>query len=332
MTTNVAVPRAYRLDVHPPPCAGEGLAEDVRRGFASSERRLPPKHFYDERGSDLFEAITRLPEYYQSRTELRILREIAPGLVARHRVGELVELGSGASRKTAALLDAMRAGGRMGRYVPFDVCPEAILAAAGRLTEAYPGLDVHGVAGDFGHHLAGVPPNAGDDARLVAFLGGTIGNLEPADRTPFLRSVAELLDGDDVLLIGTDLAGDPERIRRAYDDSAGVTAEFNLNVLRVINRELEADFDLDAFAHVAVYDPGPPWIEMRLRALADQTVTIGGLGTRVAFAAGEEILTEISCKFTRGSVERMYAAAGLRLIEWHVDPRGWFGVSVATRA
>lgn len=332
MTTRVAAPRPYRLDVHPPGCGGEGLADDVRRGLAAPPRALPPKHFYDERGSELFERITRLPEYYQSRTELRILRRIAPGLVERHGVGELVELGSGASRKTAALLDAMRDAGRLGRYVPFDVCPEAILAAAGRLAEAYPGLDVHGVAGDFGRHLSGVPPRAGSDARLVAFLGGTIGNLEPRERAPFLGSVAELLGEGDLLLMGTDLAGDADRIRRAYDDAEGVTAAFNLNVLRVINRELDADFDLDAFAHVALYDPGPPWIEMRLRSLRDQVATIGALGMEVCLVEGEEIRTEISCKFTRAMVEETYAAAGLRMVEWHADPRGWFAVSVAARA
>lgn len=331
MTTGLA-PRPYRLDVHPPDTTGEGLADDVRRGLAAPPYVLPPKHFYDEHGSDLFERITRLPEYYQSRTELAILRAIAPGLVARRGVGEIVELGSGASRKTAALLDAMREDGRPGRYIPFDVCPEAILAAAGRLTGAYPGLDVHGVAGDFDHHLGGVPDPAAPGSRLVAFLGGTIGNLEPADRTPFLRRVARLLGDDDLLLVGTDLAGDPERIRAAYDDAEGVTAEFNLNVLRVINRELGAGFDLDAFDHVALYDPGPPWIEMRLRSRRDQVVRIPAIGLEVPFARGQEIRTEISCKFTRASVGEMYEAAGLRLVEWHEDPAGWFAVSVAARA
>jgi L-histidine Nalpha-methyltransferase len=331
VTTTLAAPRPYRLDVHPPGPGGGGLAADVRRGLAATPKSLPPKHFYDERGSELFEQITRLPEYYQSRAELRILREVAPGLVRRHGIEELVELGSGSSRKTAALLDAMREDGRRGRYVPFDVCPEAILAAAGRLAGAYPGLEVHGVAGDFDHHLPGVPPARGA-RRLVAFLGGTIGNLEPDERTPFLRSVRALLGEGDVLLVGTDLAGDAERIRVAYDDAQGVTAAFNLNVLRVINRELDADFDLDAFAHVAVYDPGPPWIEMRLRSLADQVVAIGALGMRVRLAAGEEIRTEISCKFTRPMVAAMYERAGLRLLEWHLDPGGRFAVSVAARA
>ena len=323
--------RPYRLDVHPSLDEGAGLREDARSGLTAAVKSLPPKYFYDERGSDLFERITQLPEYYQSRTELRILRAIADGVVRRHRIGELVELGSGSSRKTAVLLDAMREARTLRRYVPFDVCPEAVLAAAGRLRGEYPALDLHGVAGDFDHHLGGVPDPDGDGARLVAFLGGTIGNLEPAARAPFLRSVADLMGPDDILLVGTDLAGDPARILPAYDDAEGVTAEFNLNVLRVLNRELDADFDLDAFSHVALYDPGPPWIEMRLRAERAQRVHLGALDLEIAFAAGEELRTEISCKFTREAVDGMYAEAGLRLVEWHEDPRGWFGVSVARR-
>jgi L-histidine N-alpha-methyltransferase len=327
-----ALPRPYRLDVHPRGCAAAGgLAADARAGLAARPKRMPPVHFYDERGSALFERITRLPEYYQGRTELGILERVAPGLVARHGVAELVELGSGASRKTRALLDAMRRAGTLERYVPFDVCPEAILAAASALTEDYPELDLHGVAGDFGRHLPAVPPPAPGGARLVAFLGGTIGNLEPGERAPFLRSVARLMGDDDVLLVGTDLAGDPARIVPAYDDAAGVTAEFNRNLLRVMNRELGADFDLRAFAHVAVYDPGPPWIEMRLRAVGRQVVRLAALDMTVEFADGEEMRTEISCKFTRAAVEGMYAGAGLRLVEWHEDPRGWFALSLARR-
>ena len=329
MTTRLALPRPYRLDVHPLGPGDEGLAADAREGLAATPKSLPPKHFYDERGSGLFEQITRLPEYYQSRSEMGILNRIAPGLVARHAVGELVELGSGASRKTQALLDAMRDAGRLERYVPFDVCPEAILAAAGRLAETYPGLHVHGVAGDFDRHLPGVPPRDDDATRLVAFLGGTIGNLEPAARTPFLRSVAELMGPGDLLLVGTDLAGGAARIQPAYDDAQGVTAEFNLNVLRVLNRELDADFDLDLFEHVAIYDPGPPWIEMRLRSLADQTVRLEAIGMEVSFAEGEEMRTEISCKFTKAMVEETYADAGMELAEWHEDDLGWFAVSVA---
>jgi L-histidine N-alpha-methyltransferase len=279
------LPRPFRLDVHPRGC-GPGLAEDARAGLAAAPKALPPKHFYDERGSELFERITRLPEYYQSRTELRILRRVADGIVARHGTGELVELGSGASRKTAVLLDAMRDAALLERYVPFDVCPEAILAAAGRLAPEYPGLEVHGVAGDFARHLTAVPERRGAP-RLVALLGGTIGNLEPGERAPFLASVAELLGEGDLLLVGTDLAGDP---------------------------------------------PGPPWIGMWLRARSPQLVRVAALGVEVRFECGEEMRTEVSCKFTRESVASMYAAAGLRLAEWHEDPRGWFAVSLARLA
>lgn len=325
----LAPPRSYRLDVHPG--AASTLAADARAGLAARPKRMPPKHLYDARGSELFEEITRLPEYYQTRAELRILRRAAPGIVARHGVDELVELGAGAARKTAVLIDAIRAGGSPGRYVPFDVCPEALLAAAGRLADAYPGLAVHGVAGDFERHIAAIPPRAGR-RRLVAFLGGTIGNLEPGARAPFLRDVGDLLGPGDLLLVGTDLAGDPARIRAAYDDAAGVTAAFNLNLLEVMNRELAAGFDPAAFAHVARYDERGRRVEMWLRSLRDQEVRLGALGMVATFAEGEEMLTEISCKFTRGEVAAMYRAAGLRLAEWHPDACGWFAVSVATRA
>jgi L-histidine Nalpha-methyltransferase len=329
VTTSPLDPSPFRIDVHPAAAGGARLAEDARRGLTGARKSLPPKWFYDERGSGLFERITELPEYYQSRAELEVLLRIAPGLAARHAPAEVVELGSGASRKTVALLDALTAEG-LERYVPFDVCPEALLAAAGRLADRYPALRMHGVAGDFERHLAHVPPP--EDRRLVAFLGGTIGNFAPAARAPFLRSVAALLDEGDLLLMGTDLAGDPARIVPAYDDAEGVTAAFNLNLLRVLNRELDADFELDAFAHVARYDAAVPCIEMRLRALADQRVTLGALDLEVAFSEGEELLTEISCKFTERSVAEMYAGAGLELVEWHTDARGWFGVSLARRA
>lgn len=329
MTTARLAPRPYRIDVHPAG-GGGGLAEDARRGLTADPKSLPPKYFYDERGSDLFERITALDEYYQSRTELSILRRIAPGVAARHRPSELVELGSGASRKTVALLDAFCADGGLERYLPFDVCPEALLAASGRLADRYPALRVHGVAGDFEHHLGEVPPPEG--RRVVAFLGGTIGNFAPEARTPFLGAVARMLGDGDLLLMGTDIAGDPGRIVPAYDDAAGVTAEFNLNVLRVLNRELDGDFDLGAFAHVARYDPDVPCIEMRLRSLEHQRVTLGALDLEVEFAEGEEMLTEISCKFTEESAARMYRDAGLELVEWHTDERGWFAVSLARRA
>jgi L-histidine N-alpha-methyltransferase len=307
------------------------MADDVRRGLTSDPKWLLPKYFYDDRGSALFEDITQLPEYYQTRTELDILRRESAGIVARHRPTELVEIGSGSSRKTEAILDAMEAAGGLARYVPFDVSPGILLSAAGRLSEAYPGLRVHAVAGDFERHLREVPARRRGGRRLVAFLGGTIGNLHPEARVPFLHAIRGLLRDGDRLLMGTDLVKDTARLEAAYNDSAGVTAAFNLNVLRVLNRELGADFDLSRFAHAAFYDAENAWIEMRLRSLADQTVHIADPGLDVTFGAGEEMRTEISCKFTRDSVEEVYEEAGLRLLEFHTDDEGLFAVSIAGR-
>jgi L-histidine N-alpha-methyltransferase len=331
-TARATRPRPYRLDVHPVSATVEGsLADDVRRGLTARPKWLLPKYFYDERGSQLFEAITGLPEYYQTRTELDILRRDAAGIVARHEPTELVELGSGSSRKTVALLDAMDDAGGLVRYVPFDVSPGILLAAAGRLAEAYPGLRVHAVAGDFERHLRQLPARPRGGRRLVAFLGGTIGNIHPDARAPFLRAIRGLLRPGDRLLMGTDLVKDPARLRAAYDDPAGVTAAFNLNILNVINRELGADFDLDRFEHVALYDEADAWIEMRLRSLADQTVHIRDLDLDVRFAEGEEMRTEISCKFTRESLAEMYASGGLDLLEFHTDDEDLFAVSIAGR-
>jgi L-histidine N-alpha-methyltransferase len=321
-----------RLDVHPLTDGATGIADDVRRGLTDTPKWLLPKYFYDARGLELFEAITDLPEYYQTRTELGILRREMPGVVARHEPGELVELGSGSSRKTVAILDAMDDAGSLRRYIPFDVAPGALLDAAARLVDAYPGLGVHAVAGDFERHLGEIPVRARDARRLVAFLGGTIGNLHPEERAPFLRQIRELLRPGDRFLLGTDLVKDPARLQAAYDDAAGVTAAFNLNVLAVLNRELGADFNLDHFGHVAFYDGDNAWIEMRLRSLVDQSVHVRELGLDIPFAAGEEMRTEISCKFTRDSVAQMYRDAGLELLEFHTDDEDLFAVSIAGRA
>lgn len=323
---------AIRLDVYPLSDGTTGIADDVRRGLTDTPKWLLPKYFYDARGCALFEAITDLPEYYQTRTELSILQREMPGIVARHELNELVELGSGSSRKTVTILDAMDDAGSLRRYLPFDVAPGALLEAAGRLVDAYPGLRVHAVSGDFERHLSKIPPRARGTRRLVAFLGGTIGNLHPAERRPFLRQIGKLMRPGDRLLLGTDLVKDPARLEAAYDDAAGVTAAFNLNVLQVLNRELGADFDLTKFAHVAFYDARNAWIEMRLRSLVAQSVAIRDLGLDVTFAEGEEIRTEISCKFTADSVTDMYADAGLELLEFHTDDEDLFAVSIAGRA
>ena len=322
-------PKPYRLDVHPEGDLREGLAADVRRGLGERPRWLLAKYFYDERGSRLFERITRLPEYYQTRTELEILRREAPGIAGRLGAVEVVELGAGSARKTEALLDAMREAGTLRRYVPFDVSPETVFATAGRLAAAYPGLRVHGVAGDFQHHLHTIPRPLRSGPRLVAFLGGTIGNVHPDHQAAFLGSLLPLMRAEDRLLIGLDLVKDPAVLEAAYNDAAGVTAEFNRNVLRVLNRELGADFDLSRWEHVAFWDPGPAWIEMRLRSLGDQDVHVPGAGVVAAFADGEEMQTEISGKFTEESAAAMLRAGGLEVVEWHTDARARFAVAVA---
>ncbi|MDX6645548.1 MAG: L-histidine Nalpha-methyltransferase [Miltoncostaeaceae bacterium] len=326
-------PLPYRLDVHVVSSgARAAMAADVRAGLTASPKWLLPKYFYDDRGCELFEAITLLPEYYQTRTELALLRAEAPGIVARHGPTELLELGSGSSHKTRALLDAMRDDGGLRRYLPFDISPGALLAAAGRLAEDYAGVRVRAVAGDFERHLGRIPAPPRGGRRLVAFLGGTVGNLHPAAREPFLRSVRMLLRPEDRLLVGTDLVGDRARIEAAYNDAAGVTAAFNLNLLSVLNAELDGDLDPRRFEHVAFYDADFEWIEMRLRAREAHTARLRALDLAVPFAAGEEVRTELSCKFTRASVERMYADAGLELLEWRTDPRGWFAISLAAPA
>jgi L-histidine N-alpha-methyltransferase len=319
------------IEVHLDADTAATMARDVRQGLTAQPKELAPKYFYDERGSQLFEQITELPEYYPTRAERAILVERAVEIVAAAGAPRtLVELGSGSAAKTRHLLDAMRDAGCLHTYVPVDISEEITHETAESLVGEYPGLAVRGLVCDFEHHLERIPD--GDGGRLVAFLGGTIGNLYPEDRRDFLARLAALMAPEDRLLLGTDLVKSRERLEAAYDDASGVTSEFNKNVLRVLNRELGADFDLGAFEHVALYDPGPPWIEMRLRARSDQVVRLAALGTQARFAAGEEMRTEISCKFTRAMTEAMYEEAGLRLAEWHEDPRGWFAVSLARLA
>ncbi|MCU1378283.1 MAG: methyltransferase [Acidimicrobiales bacterium] len=270
------------------------LEHDARVGLTASQKRLSPIWFYDERGSALFDEITRLPEYYPTRAERGLLESAATEVVELARADTLVELGSGTSEKTRVLLDALVARGSC-RYVPLDVDPDTLLAAATALTEEYPGLDVHAVAGDFLRHLDLLPQ---EGRRLVAFLGSTLGNLMPAERHRFFTDLDSSLSSFDRLLLGVDLVKDRARLEAAYDDAAGVTAEFNRNALRVVNRELDADFDPAAFDHVARWVPEQRWIEMRLRARSVQVVRVAGLDLVVHFDEGEELLTEISAKFS----------------------------------
>jgi L-histidine N-alpha-methyltransferase len=306
------------------------LAFDVLDGLTRPFKEIPPKHFYDTEGSRLFDEITRLPEYYPTRAERAILSARSADIVRATGAGELVELGSGVPTKTLLLLDAMRDAGTLDRYVPFDVSEAVLRESAESLVDRYPGIRVYGVVGDFERHLDALPPAEGP--RIIAFLGGTIGNFPPGSRRRFLRSLRRALRPEDALLLGTDLVKDPAVLEAAYNDAAGVTAAFNRNLLAVINRELEADFDLDAFEHVAFYDREQEWIEMRLRALRPQVVEIRKLDLTVHFANREELRTEISAKFTRERVEADLAAAGLRLDEFLTDPDGLFALSVAAPA
>ena len=323
MTAEITIERCE------PDGAPQSLADEVRDGLSRALKELSPKYFYDERGSRLFDAITMLPEYYPTRCEREILNRRAPEIVAETGASELVELGSGTASKTRALLYAMAGAGTLRRYVPFDVDPSVVEACAAELTELYPGLAVHGVVGDFGRDLDRIPDG---DGRLFAFLGGTIGNLHPPERARFLGRVAELMTEGDRLLIGTDLVKDRAVLEAAYNDSAGVTAEFNRNVLRVLNESLDADFDPAAFEHVAFFDEANSWIEMRLRANGAQTVRIAGAALEVTFEDGEELRTEISAKFTHDAVDRELTEAGMRLDAFHTDDGGLFGVAVASLA
>ena len=305
------------------------LADDVLDGLTRPFKELPPKHFYDARGSELFERICELQEYYPTRTERAILERNAAQIVEETGTCELVELGSGSAEKARILLDAMAEAGTLRRYVPLDVSEQALHQAAEELTSEYDGLRVDGVIGDFERHLDSVPSAAGP--RIIALLGGTIGNFPPGTRRRLLREIGRLLRPSDRFLLGTDLVKDPEKLEAAYDDPKGITAEFNRNLLHVINRELDADFWPDAFDHVAFFDRRHEWIEMRLRARRAHSVLIAALGLRVTFAAGEELRTEISAKFTRARVEADFTAAGLRLERWYTDPEELFAVSLASR-
>ena len=305
------------------------LRADARSGLTSAPKVLPPKWFYDAQGSELFEKITQLPEYYPTRAERAILRERATEIAALTAATALVELGSGSSEKTRLLLSALRDGGTLRRYVGVDVSESAVLAAGRALIHDYPGLSVDAVVADFNEHL-GLADTNDSEPRLVAFLGSTIGNLLPAERRGFLTRVRSALRPGDAFLLGTDLVKDTATLLAAYDDASGVTAAFNKNVLSVLNSELGADFDPDTFEHVAAWVPETEWIEMRLRSSQAQTVRVPGIGLTVDFAEGEQMRTEVSAKFRRAGVTAELAAAGLELAHWWTDPAGQFGLSLST--
>ncbi|MDY6997486.1 MAG: L-histidine N(alpha)-methyltransferase [Actinomycetota bacterium] len=308
--------------------ADEALRRDVRDGLTQQPKTLPPKWFYDAHGSDLFDQITRLPEYYPTRAEAQILTTRAGEIAAASGADTLVELGSGTSEKTRRLLDAMREHGSLRRFVPFDVDASVLTAAGSAIAQEYPGVEIDAVCGDFEEHLGKIPATG---RRLVAFLGSTIGNLTAAPRAQFLTSVSEMMQPGDTLLLGTDLVKDTGRLVRAYDDSAGVTAQFNRNVLTVVNRELGADFDTSAFDHVARWNAAEERVEMWLRSTRAQRVRIAALDLDVDFAAGEQMLTEVSCKFRPAGVDAELAAAGLRRTHWWTDEAGDFGLSLSVK-
>jgi L-histidine N-alpha-methyltransferase len=323
-------PQTLQIDVHlGPEALRAALAADVRSGLSQTPKRLLPKWLYDETGCELFDQITRLPEYYPTRREREILYSEAPAIARLSGADTLVEIGSGSSEKTFLMLDAIARVGGLSRFVPFDVAEGTVRDAARLALERYPSIEVHGVVGDFERHLDLLPRPG---RRLVAFLGSTIGNLEPAPRAAFLAQAAALLGPEDCFLLGTDLVKDVDRLEAAYDDAAGVTAAFNLNVLTVLNRELGADFRPERFRHEARWNAEHEWIELLLVSGGDQRVTVTDLSLDVDFAAGEEMRTEISAKFRAPSVEAELEAAGLELVHWWTDSHGDFALSLSRRA
>lgn len=299
------------------------LRADVAEGLTRSPKELPPKWFYDARGSELFDEITLLPDYYPTRAEREILISRSADIADATGARALVELGSGSSDKTRHLIREL---GSLDTYVPVDVSESALRGAAQTLLSEHPELTVHALVADFQYGLS-LPDVPGP--RLVAFLGGTVGNLLPAERATFLAGVRSGLAPGDALLLGTDLVKDENVLVRAYDDPQGVTAAFNKNVLSVINRELGADFDPADFDHVAVWDRRQEWIEMRLRARTPVVAKVPALDLAVHFEAGEELRTEVSAKFRREGVRQELAAAGLELTHWWTDEQGRFALSLS---
>jgi L-histidine Nalpha-methyltransferase len=306
------------------------MARDVRAGLTQQPKTLPPKYFYDAVGSKLFERITRLPEYYLTRAEHDLLRTWAAEIMSRAAPGEIVEIGAGSPAKVRRLLVAANGGGPVRRYLPVDIDVEGIASAARDLERDYPDVEVYGIAGDFEHDLAHVPPAR--ERRLAAFLGSTLGNLEPASRTTLLGQIRSLLGAGDHVLLGVDLVKDRRPLEAAYNDREGVTAEFNRNILRVVNRGLGADFEPEAFRHRAYFNERASRIEMHLVPERPQQVHVRDLDLVVEIAPHETVWTESSYKFTRDEVRAMLAAAGLALEAWYTDDAGTFALALATSA
>ena len=305
------------------------LAADVRSGLAETPKQIPSKYFYDARGSWLFEEITKLPEYYLTSIETEILVEQGRDILTSTDPDEMIELGSGASEKTRVLLDAMLEVSHGRRYVPIDISQAAIESAVKQLCTDYPTLAIDGMVGDYDEDLIHVPRRG---SRLITFLGSTIGNLKSAERVVFFRRIAEMLDPGDHFLLGADLVKDVDTMVAAYNDSAGVTAEFTQNILTVINRELDADFDVETFIHRPVWNESGSCMEAWLEASQDAHITIAALDIEVDVKAGEMLHTEVSCKFTRETLEAELSEAGMTITEWHTDTRGWYALPLITLA
>jgi L-histidine N-alpha-methyltransferase len=305
------------------------MGAEIAAALAERPRRIPSKYFYDDRGSELFERITELPEYYPTRAEASLLAAVADEVVALTGARALVELGSGAATKTLLLLDAMERAGGVELYVPVDVSESTLRRVAGELVERYPRLAVHGVVGDFLAHLETIPDQRAD--RLVIFLGGTIGNLAPPAARAFVAELAGQMSPGEPFLLGVDLIKDPARLLAAYDDAAGVTAAFNRNALAVANRILDADFDPSRFRHHAPWNAGEHRIEMWLVAEEAMVVELAAVGRRLELAAGEPILTEISTKYDEALTRDLLEDSGFRLERWFTAGEGLFGLALARR-
>ena len=316
----------FSMEEYEVEAAPQRLLADLKAGLAQQQKSIPPKWFYDDLGSKLFEDITRLPEYYPTEAERGILIANAPAMVAATGSNTLVELGAGISDKTTALIDAMtEANGQLPWYVPFDISADAIVTGAERLEARYPGINIHGITGDFDHHLGHI---GGEGRRMIALLGGTIGNYPPEPRNELLQTIATTMKPEDSFLLGTDLVKDPARLVAAYDDSAGVTAEFNRNVINVIASTLDLDVSVEQFAHRAIWNPVEEWIEVYLDALEEVRFDLDG--DEILIENGEAILTEISAKFTMPRLEQDLTDAGLTLLDSWTD--GDFMVSLSTRS
>jgi len=311
-----------------PGSAEAALVQDVRRGLGAPPLTLRPKWLYDDEGSRLFDEITRLPEYYPTEAERSILLAHADEIAAATDATTLVELGSGTSDKTHALLQAFAAAGRLRRFVPVDVSERTLRDAAQQIAATYDGVRVEAIVGDFTLHLGHLPR---DDRKLVAFLGGTIGNLYVEERNAFLGALADSCEAGDWLLLGTDLVKQPDRLIAAYDDQGGVTERFVRNGLVVLNRELGADFDIGGFTYVPFWDPHLQRMDLRLRAETPMHVRIPGAGLELQLHSGEEIRMEISTKFTEAGVRDELGAVGFEVAETWTDPADDFAVTLARK-